>query len=156
MAITIVGLGPGNGRSLTLEAWDILATAQALFVRTAQHPTLADLPETVPWQSFDAVYDTAVSFEAVYEQIVMTLLAAGQTEEIVYAVPGHPHVGESTVLKLIAAAKESNVSVHIVPGLSFVEPTLTAVNVDALDGLQIFDAIALTEYHYPPLNPDDG
>lgn len=154
MGITIVGLGPGHGRHLTREAWDFLTTTRHLYVRTEQHPTLADLPPTVFWQSFDNIYDTAVSFEAVYEQIVTTLLAAGQADDIVYAVPGHPHVGESTVTRLLAAAAERPVSIHIVPGVSFVEPVLTAVNVDALDGLQIFDAIALTQFHYPPLNPD--
>lgn len=154
MSITIVGLGPGHGRQLTREAWDILTTASSFFVRTEQHPTLADLPDTVQWHSFDDVYDTAVSFAAVYEQIVDTLLDAGREAAIVYAVPGHPHVGEATVTRLIAAAKEAAIAVRVVPGLSFVEPTLTAVNLDALAGLQIFDAIELTGYHFPPLNPD--
>jgi len=31
---------------------------------------------------------------------------------------------------------------------------LTAVHVDALDGLQLFDAIELATFHIPPLNPD--
>ncbi len=154
MSITIVGLGPGHGRSLTLEAWQLLTAAETVYLRTARHPAVADLPAGVKLVSFDAVYDTAVSFEAVYEQIVDTLLAHGRNQDILYAVPGHPFVGESTVTRLAAAAAEQGIPVHIVPGLSFVEPSLTAVQVDALDGLQIFDAIDIANFHYPPLNPD--
>jgi tetrapyrrole methylase family protein/MazG family protein len=41
-----------------------------------------------------------------------------------------------------------------VEGLSFVESTLTALGLDALEGLQIFDAVELAARHHPPLNPD--
>lgn len=154
MGITIVGLGPGNGRTLTREAWDILCTATAIYLRTARHPAVADLPAGPLQESFDPVYETAVSFDAVYEQIVNTLLTHGREADIVYAVPGHPYIGESTVMQLVQAAASQNVPVQIVAGLSFVEPSLTAAGVDALDGLQIFDAIAVAQHHYPPLNPD--
>ena len=75
MGITVVGLGPGDGRFLTREAWDILAGAGTVYVRTARHPAAADLPESVQVVSFDAVYETAVDFDAVYDQIVTQLLA---------------------------------------------------------------------------------
>ncbi|MEZ4511649.1 MAG: nucleoside triphosphate pyrophosphohydrolase [Chloroflexota bacterium] len=154
MGIVVVGLGPGNGRLLTREAWDILSTAQRVYLRTARHPTVADLPARVERVSFDHVYETAVQFDDVYAQIVAELLALGQTDDIIYAVPGHPYMAESTVTALVAAAKLAGVAVRIVDGLSFVEPMLTAVGVDGLDGVQLYDAIALTNYHYPPLNPD--
>jgi tetrapyrrole methylase family protein/MazG family protein len=154
MGITIVGLGPGDGRFLTREAWEILAAAETVYVRTARHPAVADLPETVQVVSFDDVYETAVNFDAVYDQIVTQLLALGREADIVYAVPGHPFVGESTVTRLVTAAEAEAVSLRVVAGLSFVEVSLTAVQADALDGLQIFDAIELTNLHYPPLNPD--
>jgi tetrapyrrole methylase family protein/MazG family protein len=154
MGITIVGLGPGDGRFLTREAWQILSAAETVYVRTARHPAVADLPETVQVVSFDAVYETAVDFDTVYDQIVTQLLALGREADVVYAVPGHPFVGESTVTRLVQAAGAENVPLRVVAGLSFVEVSLTAVQADALDGLQIFDAIELTNLHYPPLNPD--
>ena len=147
MSITVVGLGPGNGRLLTREAWDILSTAQRVYLRTARHPTVADLPTQVERVSFDHVYETAVKFDDVYAHIVAELLALGQSDDIIYAVPGHPYVAESTVTALVVAAKEAGVAVRIVDGLSFVEPMLTAVGVDGLDGVQLYDAIALTNYH---------
>ncbi|WP_420627277.1 nucleoside triphosphate pyrophosphohydrolase [Candidatus Leptofilum sp.] len=154
MGITIVGLGPGNGRFLTKAAWEILSRAQDLYLRTERHPAVADLPASVTRHSFDHIYDSADSFETVYETIVSELLKLAQQSNVIYAVPGHPFVGESTVTRLVAKAKELGVTVDVVAGLSFVEPCLTAVSQDGMDGVQIFDAIELSQYLYPPVNPD--
>lgn len=153
MGITVVGLGPGNGRLLTREAWQLLSAAETVYLRTGRHPAVADLPAQVAQHSFDHLYEAAASFADVYEQIVAELLRLGREADVVYAVPGHPYVGEATVTRLVAAAREAAVPVRIVAGLSFVEPTLTAVGVDALDGLQVYDALALTDYLYPPVQP---
>ncbi|MCB8926995.1 MAG: nucleoside triphosphate pyrophosphohydrolase [Ardenticatenaceae bacterium] len=154
MGITVVGLGPGNGRFLTRIAWDILSQAQDVYLRTARHPAVADLPESVTCHSFDHIYDSADSFETVYKTIVAELLQLAQQNDVIYAVPGHPFVGESTVTRLVAEAKVAGVAVNVVAGLSFVEPCLTAVSQDGMDGVQIFDAIELSQYLYPPVNPD--
>lgn len=154
MPITVVGLGPGDGRFLTREAWQVLSTAQMVYLRTNRHPAVADLPETVQRVSFDQVYETAESFEAVYSRIVTTLLDLGKTSEVIYAVPGHPFIAESTVTQLVKTAELQNIPVRIIAGLSFVEPTLAAIRQDGLDGLQLFDAIDLTTLAYPPINPD--
>ena len=154
MGITVVGLGPGNGRFLTRIAWDILSQAQDVYLRTARHPAVAHLPENVTRHSFDHIYDSADSFETVYETIVAELLQLAQQGDVIYAVPGHPFVGESTVTRLVAEAKVAGVAVNVVAGLSFVEPCLTAVAQDGMDGVQIFDAIELSQYLYPPVNPD--
>lgn len=152
--ISVVGLGPGNGRFLTRSAWQLLSNTKTLYLRTAKHPTVAELPEGIALNSFDHLYETAVSFDVVYETIVQTLLEKAQSADIVYAVPGHPFVGESTVTGLIEKAEAVGVTVEIEPGLSFIEPMLTAVKLDGFDGLQIFDALALIAKHIPPLNPD--
>lgn len=154
MGITIVGLGPGNGRTLTREAWDTLINAAKVYLRTGRHPAVGDLPADLPYTSFDPIYDTAESFEEVYTTIVAELLRLGRQQDICYAVPGHPFVGESTVTRLVAEAQQVGVPVRVVSGLSFIEPMLTAVGIDALDGLQIFDAIELATFEYPPVNPD--
>ena len=146
MGITVVGLGPGNGRLLTREAWEVLTSAGVVHFRTTRHPAVDDLPAAITRESFDYLYDSADTFEEVYSQIVQELLRLGAEADIVYAVPGHPFVAESTVTRLMAAAKEADVSIRIVEGLSFVEPSLTALAVDALDGLQLFDAIEVAAY----------
>ncbi|MGH2521498.1 MAG: SAM-dependent methyltransferase, partial [Anaerolineales bacterium] len=56
--ITLVGLGPGNPAQLTREAWDVLSSANEIYLRTARHPTVAGLPASVVQHSFDEIYET--------------------------------------------------------------------------------------------------
>lgn len=154
MTITIVGLGAGDGRLLTREAWEVLSTAVHLFVRTARHPAVADLPPTVQITSFDELYNTAVDFAAVYNDIVTQILEAGQSGDVIYAVPGHPFVGETTVTAIVAEAEARGIPVRVVAGLSFVEPMLTAVRLDGMDGVQVHDALDVLMQDYPQLHAD--
>jgi tetrapyrrole methylase family protein/MazG family protein len=158
MAITIIGLGPGDAGLLTQQAWRLFtaaaATAEPVYLRTTRHPAVATLPTNLELHSFDHIYESAADFAAVYEQIAAEVLERGRTADILYAVPGHPYVGEATVTAIVKAANEEGIAVNVVGGLSFVEPTLAALGVDALDGLQLFDAIAFAGFLYPPLNPD--
>lgn len=153
--ITIVGLGPGHIQHLTREAWDVLSTAPAIYLRTAQHPLVADLPSGIPQHSFDEVYETTTDFSQVYETIAERVLDLGaRPEGVVYAVPGHPCVGEATVGLIRAQAEARGLSVRLVPGLSFVEPVLVALGLDALPSLQIADALELAARHHPAFHPD--
>lgn len=154
MSITIIGLGPGDAGLLTQQAWRLLAAAESVYLRTSRHPAVAALPAALQLHSFDHIYESAADFATVYEQIAAKVLERGRTADVVYAVPGHPFVGEATVTAIVKAAREAGIPVSIVDGLSFVEPTLAVLGVDALDGLQLFDAIAFASYLYPPLNPD--
>jgi len=159
MGITIVGLGPGDGQLLTLQALDLLLEANIVYLRTSKHPAVAKLPATLTFKSFDHYYESQESFDQVYSLIVDDLLhiareAMAEGLNVVYAVPGHPMVGESTVTLLLSEARSLGLEVKIVPGLSFIEPVLTALDIDALDGLQIYDAIDIAQYYHPPLNGD--
>ena len=153
--IIIIGLGPSDAKLLTQQAWEILQKADRVFVRTTRHPTVAALKK-LPLQlhSYDALYEQADSFELVYKQIVADLLERGRENRVIYGVPGHPMVGEATVTAILQEARQRGISVEIVAGLSFVEPTLTAVAYDGLDGLQLFDGIELAGYEYPPMSGD--
>ena len=153
MGITIVGLGPGAAGDLTRRAWDALLGAQRLFLRTAQHGCVAGLPPTLRYTSFDALYETHDRFEEVYAAIIDQVLAAARAGDVVYAVPGDPLVGEATTTGLLQAARDEAIAVEIVSGLSFVEPLLAQLGVDALDGLQLLDGLLLAAMHHPPLNP---
>ena len=153
--ITIVGLGPGNPAHLTLEAQQVLERASELYLRTNRHPTVPSLPAHLTLHSFDFLYERAADFAEVYEEIAERVLALGQRPEgVVYAVPGHPLVGEATVQHILEAARRQDIAVRIVAGLSFIEPVLIALGLDALDGLQVVDALDLAARHHPPFNPD--
>ncbi|MBN1487173.1 MAG: nucleoside triphosphate pyrophosphohydrolase [Anaerolineae bacterium] len=153
--ITIVGLGPGAPEHLTREAWSVLTDAHEVWLRTTHHPVVAGFPTGLTLHSFDSLYEAAESFEQVYTTIVERILDLGRLAEgVIYAVPGHPLVGEATVPRILKLAKATHIPVRVVAGLSFVEPLLTALELDALDGLQIFDALDIMQLEYPPLNPD--
>ncbi len=153
--ITILGLGPGSPEHLTREAWAVLEEANELWLRTAHHPVVSGLPAALRVQAFDEIYEKAETFEQVYAQIAEEVVALGQSEQgVVYGVPGHPLVGEASVLQVLNLARKAAVPVHIVAGLSFIEPVLAALELDALDGLQVCDALEITLFNHPPLMPD--
>jgi tetrapyrrole methylase family protein/MazG family protein len=135
------------------------------------------LPKSIRLRSFDALYRRADRFADIYARIADTIVAAAQPKgksqkaelsatpaaDVIYAVPGHPLVGERSVALILQRAKAACIAVRIVAGLSFVEPVLEALaqqpvpgiaSPDPLDGLQLCDALDLARLHHPPLNPD--
>jgi len=153
--IIIVGLGPGSVDDLSLKAWRTLENASTVYLRTTEHPCVPQLPQAASYHSFDYLYQSVESFEEVYATITQKISdAAARGETIVYAVPGDPLVGESTVTRLLKSAEEMDLSVEIINGISFIEPMLAQMGIDALDGLQIVDGLTIAGMHHPPINPD--
>ncbi|MCU0495794.1 MAG: nucleoside triphosphate pyrophosphohydrolase [Anaerolineae bacterium] len=154
MTITIVGLGAGDVHDLTRRAWKALETSPKVYLRTRQHPCVPDLPNSAAYVSFDAIYERFVKFEEVYQAIVDQILTDAQHTDLVYAVPGDPFVGEATTRRIMEGAQSLGISVEIVHGISFIEPMLRYAGIDAIDHLQILDAITVGMMHHPPINPD--
>ncbi len=148
--LTIVGLGPGPRQQLTAEADAVLQCGQPLFLRTRVHPLTADLP---PFESFDVLYEESPDFPSVYNGIVSRLLTSLAEGPVIYAVPGHPMVGEQTVAKLIPAAKAAGHTVRVVPGVSALEALYASLAVDPSEGLVILDALAVTPEMLQPSLP---
>ena len=146
--LTVVGLGPGNPGLLSREGWTVLETAGTVYLRTACHPAVAGLPPDLELISFDDFYERYPDFGDVYRAIVdrLTDLPPGS----VYAVPGDPSVGEATVQGL----RQSGIPFRLIQGISFIEPCLAALGLDALDGLVVADAIGLAAGHHPSFPPD--
>lgn len=153
--ITIVGLGPGDPKSLTREAWDVLSDAAEVYLRTGEHTVVKGLPRGLKVKTFDQLYQELDDFDAVYQAIVAKLIElADRPAGVVYAVPGDPTVAEATVLALRQEADEMGLSLRVVHGVSFIEVCLAMVGIDALDGLYIVDALDLAGGHHPPFSPD--
>ena len=152
--ITILGLGPGSIDDLSRRAWEIIRVAPTLYLRTARHPCVADLPASCEVVSFDEVYRQFAQFDDVYGEISARVIQlAREAGEVVYGVPGDPLVGEATVTRILERAREQKIPVEIVHGISFIEPCLSLLDIDALDGLQVLDALTVAEQYHPPLNP---
>jgi len=150
--IIVLGLGPGAWGQLTGEARDILNKVRPdhLYFRTIKHPTVDALPAATRdgAHSFDALYEASPTFEAIYTNIAASLSLAARNaaagSPIIYAVPGHPLIGEASVLRLLTRAQIADIPVRIVAGLSFIEPLCTALRLDPLAaGLQLVDATQL-------------
>jgi tetrapyrrole methylase family protein/MazG family protein len=155
MTITILGLGPGNPDDLTRLAWQTICQASEIHVRTSRHPTVGALPAHLIVHSYDDLYETLDDFSLVYARIADQIVALGSRPEgVLYAVPGHPLVGESSVQAILGRARDKGLDVRLVAGLSFVEPVLTVLQIDGLANLQLADATDLAAAHHPPLDPD--
>lgn len=155
MAITILGLGPGDAGQLTRQAWQTLSEAGEVYLRTSQHPTVAGLPENLTVHSFDHFYEEEKNFEDVYARIVEEVLKLGRRPEgVLYAVPGHPFVAEATAPEIVRRADEAGIPVRVIEGLSFLEPTFTALRQDPLPHTAVVDALGLAAAHHPSFPPD--
>lgn len=152
--IHLVGLGPGGADALPPRARLLLTqTRFPVFLRTARHPVVTQEPlASVVFAAFDDVYENEPSFEAVYDTIVQRVLAAHDAQgEVVYAVPGHPLVGEATTARLLPLAREKAIPVAIVGAPSFVDACLEALGEAVTDNLAIVDALALNADEPTPL-----
>lgn len=145
--ITIVGLGPGDFGLITLDTWNKITNADKLILRTAIHPTVADLNKhNVEYTSCDEFYEQGNSFDEVYNNIAQKLITEAKAgHNVVYAVPGSPFVAERTVVIIREQAKQSDVKLDILSGMSFMEVMYQRLNIDPIDGLTILDACDLED-----------
>jgi tetrapyrrole methylase family protein / MazG family protein len=153
--ITLLGLGPGNPAQLTRAAWDVLASAGQVWLRTRQHPTAGSLPPGLEIHSFDDLYENGDSFDAVYASIVEKVLELGKSPQgVVYAVPGDPFVAEATCPEIAQRARGLGIPLKIINGLSFLEPAFAALGLDPYPRLVLMDAIELSQAHIPVFPAD--
>ncbi|MBT3390627.1 MAG: nucleoside triphosphate pyrophosphohydrolase [Chloroflexi bacterium] len=153
--IVILGLGPANADLITRQAWQVLETADEIYLRTEQHPAVKGFPPSLRVKSFDDLYQHYDSFEQVYQQIVEQIIALGKRPEgVIYAVPGHPFIAESTGPEIVRQAKALGIPCSLVGGLSFLEPTFSALGLDPLPHTSLVDALTLVSGHHPPFPPD--
>lgn len=142
--ITIVGLGPGNIKHITLETYDIILKANQLIFRTAIHPTVSELEKRgIKITSFDYLYEQKNSFDEVYANIVYEVLERAKHDDIVYAVPGSPVVAEKTVELIKQCADQEEIKLEVLPGMSFLEVLFNKLSIDPIAGLTILDACDL-------------
>jgi tetrapyrrole methylase family protein / MazG family protein len=138
MSITIVGLGPGSPGHLTVGALEALKSGRPVLLRTGIHPTVDALKAMgIRFTTCDDLYERAHSFEDVYAACAERVL---QHDDVVYAVPGHPLVGESSVKLIMGRAPER---VEFVTGPSFLDTLLVTLGLDPVDGMELLDALQI-------------
>lgn len=152
-SITVVGLGPGGPGTLTADAERALGSARAIWLRTLRHPAARAVAARWSAASCDDLYESHDDFDDVYHAIAARIAAEASDGEVVYAVPGDPACGETSVGRIRALARERGIPVTLIPGVSFLGPTLALLGWDAMDGLQVVDGTALAARQYPDVDP---
>jgi tetrapyrrole methylase family protein/MazG family protein len=141
--VRVVGLGPGDADLLTRRTFDLLCDAPVVRLRTRVHPAAAAFADLL---SYDQLYESAASFDELYEAIVADLIELARSApdgEVVYAVPGSPVVAERTV-ELLSAS--SDVTTILESAVSVIDVACAALGRDPMAcGLRIVDALATIE-----------
>jgi len=139
--VVVVGLGPAGPELLSEAARSALAgvPAAARFLRTSRHPAASAVEGA---STFDHRYEAAATMDEVYGGIVGDLVAAAARHgRVAYGVPGSPLVAERTVELLRVRAAAGEVTLEVVPGLSFLDLAWGRLGIDPLAaGVRLVDA----------------
>ena len=140
--LLVVGLGPAGAQWLPAQCREVLGGAWRVYVRTARHPAVESL--TVPFQSFDELYESASDYESLYAEMVAVLLRAAAEAHraggyVAYAVPGSPLVAERSVALL---RQEPGLEVEVVAAPSFLDLAFDRLGIDPMAaGVRLVDAL---------------
>lgn len=140
--IKILGLGPGDPKSLTIGAMEELQNNKNIYFRTKIHPTVDYIDnQKIEYNTYDYLYESCDSFDDVYSNIADDLINKAKLgEDIIYAVPGHPLVAERSVTNLINLCKKENIDYKVIPAVSFIDAMMERLEIDPIEGLKIIDA----------------
>lgn len=128
--IHVVGLGPGSAGLLTAETAALLSVGTRVLLRTRRHPAVAEIPGSAAFEDCDDLYQAGGNFAEVYASIAGRVLEAASAGDVVYAVPGHPLVAESSVVALLSRAADWGAEVRVYPAVSFADAAAAALGVD--------------------------
>ncbi len=125
--LTLIGLGPSDTRDgLSLGAWDALKSMSGpKFARSHLHPAVQWLESDAGGVTFDAHLDDLSDANA-----VQRVLEAAQAGDVVYAVPGHPLIGDPTCIPIAEALRRENIPLRVFAPAPL--PAETPADFDAL------------------------
>ena len=132
--LKVIGLGPGNVDWIPRGNIDALKSASIVLLRTEIHPsTKLLLDQGIDYRSCDDLYQTCSTFEDLYHAIASR--AADLDEDAVFAVPGHPMVGEESV-RILAGLRQ----LQVFPAPSFVDAILASAGESFSGSLHVWNA----------------
>ncbi|MCB2307794.1 nucleoside triphosphate pyrophosphohydrolase [Clostridium estertheticum] len=140
--IKVVGLGPGAIDSLTIGTLEILKNSKNIYLRTEKHPTVDYLKTLcIEFETYDNRYEENNNFDDVYRSIAEDLACKHKLYgDIIYGVPGHPLVAETSVKLLIELCAKNKIEIEIFPAVSFIDAVIQSLKLDPIEGLKIIDA----------------
>ena len=121
--ITVVSLGPGDPKLLTVQTIDAMRKSRCLILRTARHRTADWLREEgVAFTDFDALYDQYEDFDALHAEMARLLWAATEDKAVTFAVIDAQTDG---AVRALRAARPAEGKVIILPGVTMADSCLT-------------------------------
>lgn len=144
--VYVLGLGPGGPGFLSVGDLELIKAAKSVIFRTLEHPgvdSVVDLVKAqgIPYQSMDALYESAEDFVQLYQEISDHILnEANELRDgyLCYIVPGSPMVGEATVVTLCASGGSR---VRTLPGVSFLDIAWDRLGRDPISGVTVADCL---------------
>ncbi len=121
--ITVVSLGPGDPKLLTLQTADTLRKSHCLVLRTVRHRVAEWLTEeNIPFADFDALYDEYDDFDALHAEMARRLWAMAATKAVTFAVIDAQTDG---AVRALRAACPEDGKVNILPGVTMADSCLS-------------------------------
>lgn len=115
-------------------------------MRTEKHPVVPYLKtQGIIFDTFDKMYEKSTTFEEVYENIAREIIdIAKKYRKVVYAVPGHPYVAEKSVEYILNFCNDcADISIEVIPAISFIDAIIGELKIDPIYGLKIIDGLSL-------------
>ena len=120
--ITVVSLGPGDPKLLTLQSLEALRKSRCLILRTARHRTADWLKEeSIAFEDFDALYDEYEDFDALHTEMARRLWAQAEDQPVTFAVIDAQTDG---AVRALRAACPADAKVTILPGVTMADSCL--------------------------------
>ena len=114
--ITVVSLGPGDHRLLTVQSLEALQNARTLILRTARHRTATWLQEQgVVFSDFDALYDAYEDFDEMHCEMAKRLWATAAQAPVTFAVIDAQTDG---AVRALRASIPTDGKVTVLPGIT--------------------------------------
>jgi len=151
--ITLLGLGPGDPRQLTREAWELIQTISEVVVRTRSQVIEQVFPAGVEVVAYDSLFageDPAETSAKIIDHIIQL---GKRPQGVVYAIPGDPLEADSIGIQIARRVEDHYLPIRIVPGISLAETALLLSKREKGAILTIVDGLELSRKHVPPFPP---
>ena len=152
-SITIVSLGPGDHRLLTLQSLEALRQSRCLILRTARHRTAEWLrAEGVEFTDFDAFYDHYEDFDEMHRAMAVRLWQTAAEKPVTFAVIDAQTDG---AVRALRASIPTEGKVTILPGVTMADACLSLLppEFEQNGSVRILPAIDALEAAPDPYTP---
>ena len=151
--VTVVSLGPGDPRLLTMQTCEALRKSRCLILRTARHRTAEWLRnENIPFADFDALYDEYEDFDALHAEMARQLWDAARGKAVTFAVIDAQTDG---AVRALRASCPEDGRIVILPGVTLADSCLALLpeKFDQCGKVRILPTMDALEAAPDPMTP---